>query len=94
MMESDASGGAVAGLIVADGEGRYFALAWDELRRFRVPAAWMATVDALVRGTEPVVPDGDLWDGADELAVLFETVAEADGFRFATHRLQAWALLR
>jgi hypothetical protein len=103
MMEIDASdevGAAVAGLIVADGAGRYFAIAWDDLRRFRVPAAWMATVDALVRGAEPVVPADDLGGYADVLALpgalglLNETVAEADGFRFATQRLEAWALLR
>jgi hypothetical protein len=97
---SDGGGDAIAGLIVGDGNGRYFAIAWDEVRRYRVPAAWVASVEALVRGAEPICSANDLRGHADartqftDHALLIEAIAEPGGLRLAAQRLEAWVLLR
>jgi hypothetical protein len=96
----DGGGDALAGLVVGDGHGRYFAIAWADVRRYRVPAAWVASVEALVRGAEPIDPADDLRGHAGtctlstEHALLVEAIAESGGLRLAAQRLEAWALLR
>jgi hypothetical protein len=94
--------GAIAGVIVEDGEGHFFAIAWDELRRFRVPEAYVAAVSALVHGAEPVSIESDLRGfggdepAAGELRLLEESVAAATlrQGRLAARRSAAWVLLR
>ena len=100
MDSSDEIGWAAAGVIVDDGDGHYFAIAWDDLRRFQVPPPWVAAVEALVRGAEPVERDDDLQVSADTLALsgdyalLIEALSAMKGPRLAAQRLEAWALLR
>lgn len=94
--------GTLAGLIVADHEGGYFALGWEDLLRFRVPVSLHAALDALVRGAEPVAGEPDVRGYAggapagDVSRLLTEALASgAPGRgRLAARRLSAWALLR
>jgi hypothetical protein len=97
-----ADGEPLAGLLVEDDSGRYFLIAWDELRRFHVPEAYHETLTALVRGGEApggaAVPRGRAAGppafGADTL--LDEVVSRgiAAPGRLAARRLSVWALLR
>jgi hypothetical protein len=90
----------IAGLVIADGAGRYFAIAWDDLQSHRVPAAWAAAVAALVRGEEPAGVGEDVCGHAAALApgaghaLLVEVAGELRRTRPAAQRLEAWALLR
>ncbi|MGD9892355.1 MAG: hypothetical protein AB7R89_14545 [Dehalococcoidia bacterium] len=96
----DEIGTANIGVIVVDGEGHYYAITWDELRRFQIPPMWVAAVEALVHGAEPSERDVDLDDSADvralsgDMAVLIDVLTAMKGSRPATQRLGAWALLR
>lgn len=102
-MEAAPSGGpgdAVAGLVVADGSGRYFAIAWAELARYHVPTDWLATVAAVVHGAEPMERGQGLRGHADartlsaEHVLLLETLSGRGSLRPAVQRLEAWAVLR
>jgi hypothetical protein len=97
----EAGGVTVAGLIVDDGTGQYFAIAWDELLRFRVPARYLAGLEAVVTGAEPVAGGdvsgfgGDRPAGqANTLIAELAAAAPSDRERFAARRLRVWALLR
>lgn len=89
----------VAGLIVAIGDDQYVAIAWDDLQPYLVPAAWVASVAALVRGEEPAGGE-DVRGYAAAVALtathalLIEATGEMRGHRPAAHRLEAWVLLR
>lgn len=90
---------AVAGLIISDGQGQYFAIAWPDLQRHRVPAAWAAAVAVAVGGGEPVDPGEDVYAHeataavGDDRTLLVEATAPGR-FRLASRRLEAWLLLR
>ena len=91
---------AVAGLVVSDGTGQYFAIAWAELQRHRVPAACVAALAAVVHGAEPPSHVDELQGYADaralfaEHALLSDAINPAGRFRLAVQWLEAWALLR
>ena len=97
-----AGGEPLAGLLVEDDGGRYFLIAWDELRRFHVPEAYRDTLTALVRGGEApggaIVPRGPAAGtpafGADTLLAEVVTRGIAARGRLAARRLSVWALLR
>lgn len=90
----------VAWLIADDGAGRFFAIAWQELLRFRVPGLYLASIEALVTGAEPVSEadvSGYSGSGAGgdldpRLTDLVMAVASGRG-RPAARRLRVWALL-
>ena len=91
----------MAGLIIEDDEGRYFAIGWEELRRYRVPAASVAAIQALIHGEEPAslaeadtAGYGDETDASNALVVAVMGEATATGGRLASRRLGAWVLLR
>jgi hypothetical protein len=91
--------GIVAGLIVAIGDDQYIAIAWDDLQPYRVPAAWVAALAALVHGEEPAGGEearghaGAVAPTATH-ALLIEAAGEMRAHRPAAHRLEAWVLLR
>jgi hypothetical protein len=97
-----ADGEPLAGLLVEDDGGRYFLIAWDELRRFHVPEAYREMLTALVRGGE--APSGAAVSrspasvtpafGADTLLNEVVTRGIAARGRLAARRLSVWALLR
>ncbi len=101
-METAATGGrheAVAGLIVGDGDGQYYAIGWEDLRRYRVPMAWVAAVAAMVHGAELAAGGSDMRGHAAgtlsaEHALIIEAVGGVGRLRLAAQRLEAWALLR
>jgi hypothetical protein len=90
----------VVGLVIADDAGGFFAIAWDDLQHYRVPAAWATAVAALVRGEEPAASGEDVWGCAGAVALtgahtlLIRTVTETRRARLAAQRLEAWALVR
>ena len=94
--------GMMAGVIVEDDDGRYFLIAWHDLRRFHVPETYRDALAALVQGGEAPVSETDLRGSAlgtlasGENALLDEVVtgALAARGRLATRRLSVWALLR
>jgi hypothetical protein len=96
----DGCGGEIAGLIVADGSGQYYAIAWDDLKPHRVHGAWLAPVAALVHGAEPAAGETDVAGHAGDLspsaskALLLEVAASTRSLRLAAQRLEAWVLLR
>jgi hypothetical protein len=99
---TDEDGDMVAGLIVDDGDGHYFAIAWDELPRFRVPESHLTVVEALVHGAEAIAADldvrgyadGEPMRGANALLEEAMTGPARGRGRLAARRLRAWALLR
>jgi hypothetical protein len=104
-METIADGAvddAVVGLIVDDGAGHFFAIASDDLIRFRVPESYRGVVAALVLGGE--APAGQAGVRGSERgnpssgqhALLDEVVigAVAARGRLAARRLSVWVLLR
>lgn len=104
-MEPETSGygnDAVAGLIVEDGNGHYFAIAWEALLRFRVPNPYVGAVQALLLGAEPPAGEPEVrgHGGAEPAGgvdpLLAEVVAGTapGGRRLAARRLSTWALLR
>ena len=101
-METERDAGekhAVAGMVVHDGTGQYFAIAWEELRCHRVPGACVAALVAVVHGAEPANHGDELQGYADartlaaEHALLSDAISPAGRFRLAVQRLEAWALL-
>ena len=89
-------------LIVADREGRYFAIGMDELDRFRVPGAYGAALESLTHGAKPIPADADV-SGFGDAAILEcarllldRMFGDGDAGRTppATRRLSAWVLLR
>lgn len=98
--QDEGRGEAVAGLIVGDGIGGYFAIAWAELEPYRVPAPWVAPVAALVHGAELAGREDDLRGHGDarplsaEHALLLEALSAGGRLRLAAQRLEVWALLR
>ena len=98
-MDDDRDEG-IAGLIVAGGAGRYFAIAWADLQPYRVPGAWVAAVAALVRGEEPAGGATDVRGHVGTIALtgahalLSEATGDVQRSRLAAQRLEAWALLR
>lgn len=88
----------VAGVIVTDGKGHFFAIGWSDLQRHRVPAGWVPAVAAAVAGGEPVdVADVHGCESAvapvDACPMLIETVTPGR-MRLASQRLAAWLLFR
>jgi hypothetical protein len=90
--------GAVAGLVLTDGGGRYYAIAADDLGRYRVPPIWVSALTAVVHGAERA-GDEDGVDGqvmADltpaQTAFLHEAIGAAGGFRLAVRRLEVWTV--
>jgi hypothetical protein len=93
---------ASVGLIVADDRGRYFALAWADLERFRVPEALAAALAAIAEGGEPGANEEDM-SGFGNTALasgpggFLEEALRGWGSRrarVAVRRLPAWELLR
>jgi hypothetical protein len=89
----------VVGLVIADDTGGFFAIGWDDLRPYRVPAAVAAAVAALVRGEEPAGRRKDVAGAGGTIApagmpALLIEAAELGDRRLAAQRLEAWALLR
>lgn len=110
MAMSDDVKAAVAGLIVSDGQGHYFAIAWPDLQRHRVPAGWEAALAVAVSGAEPVTPVLEL-HGYDTVTspspspvpmptpvpdeqALLLEATTPGRFRLASRRLEAWLLIR
>lgn len=89
----------VAGLIVGDGDGRYYAFGWADLEAHRVPATWVAAVAAVVHGAEPTADgDGVLGHAATSLrsaerALISEAIGDPGRLRLTAQRVEAWALL-
>lgn len=86
----------VSGLIVDDGDGHYFAIAWSELESFLVPAWCQPAVETLVQGAEPAGdPDSVRGYAGIENPLVAAIVAQAaaGGERPAVRRVGAWALL-
>ncbi len=91
-----------AGLLVDGGDGRYFLIAWADLRRFLVPQPYQAALTELTRGGEvgaEILGYGS--EAALELPenswLLLSTVlAGLSGAaeRLAVRRLGTWTLLR
>jgi hypothetical protein len=97
----DEDPGGAAGLIIDGGDGHYFALAWDELLRFRVPGPYERVIEMLVGGADPPAERADVggFGGEAPPSGIYRLLAEAAGgslgrARPATRRLGAWAMLR
>ncbi len=91
-----------AGLLVDGGDGRYFLIAWADLRRFLVPRPYQAVLTELTRGGEvgaEILGYGS--EAAQELPenswLLLSTVLaglSSAAERLAMRRLSTWVLLR